>query len=406
MRRVFQTVWAAALVAIAAAAIATGDTFHLTGGGVIEGWLLAIEGDNYAIRTKVGLVRLPINAVERIEVAASPLEEYHRRAAQVADTPADQTDLAAWCRQRGLKAEWRKHLLRAIQLDPDYLPARRALGHVRVGYLWLDGRRVIETGGPSPGDRSRPGQMEDLVRRIRGQWNLRIRAIKQAFLDNPSPEMVRQGRARTLEIKDPLAIFPLSQVLGDGNADCRAVLVEALTTFPQDEATLNLAVLGLVDPQPEIRESALAELARRNDPRVVNQYRSALAAGEVILKRAATGLARLQAKEAIPDLIERLTAVQTKWVEEPAYRTFDYWPEVFNGVTATCLGRTVWLAAGPQLGIPRPLIYTAYDVRNVWRFRPVTVYRTEVLEALKQLTGQNFGFEADQWRRWYQTQGP
>ena len=32
----------------------------------------------------------------------------------------------------------------------------------------------------------------------------------------------------------------------------------------------------------------------------------------------------------------------------------------------------------------------------------VTVFRTEVLEALKRLTGQNFGFEHEQWRLWYE----
>jgi hypothetical protein len=29
-----------------------------------------------------------------------------------------------------------------------------------------------------------------------------------------------------------------------------------------------------------------------------------------------------------------------------------------------------------------------------------------VLEALKQITGQNFGFEREQWRRWYEENKP
>ncbi len=35
-------------------------------------------------------------------------------------------------------------------------------------------------------------------------------------------------------------------------------------------------------------------------------------------------------------------------------------------------------------------------------FRWVTVYRTEVLEALRRLTGQDFGFEREPWQRWYE----
>jgi hypothetical protein len=34
--------------------------------------------------------------------------------------------------------------------------------------------------------------------------------------------------------------------------------------------------------------------------------------------------------------------------------------------------------------------------------RDVTVFRTEVLEALRTITGQDFGFEHAAWRRWYE----
>jgi hypothetical protein len=45
-------------------------------------------------------------------------------------------------------------------------------------------------------------------------------------------------------------------------------------------------------------------------------------------------------------------------------------------------------------------------VNREYQLRSVTVFRTEVMEALKRITGQNFGFDAVAWRRWYEEQLP
>jgi hypothetical protein len=41
-------------------------------------------------------------------------------------------------------------------------------------------------------------------------------------------------------------------------------------------------------------------------------------------------------------------------------------------------------------------------VGNDWQYQRVTVYRTELLEALRRITGQDFGFDRDDWLRWYE----
>jgi hypothetical protein len=402
------TLWVAA-----AAPGALADVFHLKTGGTIDGLLLDTDADCYRLRTAVGIVRVPISSVERIEEKPSPFAEYDRRAREAADIAEDQTALALWCDEQGLKAERRKHLLRAIELDPDYAPARRALGYVRVGALWVDGRRVVGRAPESQkAEDAGPANPEQLARAIQGQWFLRIRAIKQSLLGGTTAQVVQEGRARILEIKDPLAILPLSEVLSEGDFDCRALLVEALSKFPEDEATLNLAVLGLVDPEAGIRRQAIAELARRKDPRVTTQYRDALRRGsDVILARAAIGLGQLGVSAAVPDLIDALTAGRNKWVEVPVERCLLGWPLVFSASTIVHLGAEMTAIHPPQVGVRWGLYNGGLVVgdtgwRPSWQFRYVTVYRTEVLEALKQLTGQNFGFERKQWRRWYQENRP
>ena len=332
---------------------AVADVFRLKTGGTVAGQLLESDAENYRIRTTVGIVRIPVSAVESIETAPTPFEEYDRRVQQLADTAAEQTALAAWCDKQGLKAEQRRHLLRAVELDPDYDPARRALGYVRVGALWVDGRRVVErTPEGQKAEDAAQADPERLARAIQSQWYLRIRALKQSLLGSTIDRLVQDGRTRILEIKDPLAILPLSQVLSEGDVDCRALLVEALSQFPEDEATLNLAVLGLLDPDADIRTRAATELARRKDPRVVKQYRAALRSGnDVIVTRAAAGLGRLGAAEAVPDLIDALTAGRNKWVEMPVDRYFLEWVTVFAASTVVHLSAGMSATHVPQIGV-------------------------------------------------------
>jgi hypothetical protein len=396
--------FAASLILFLAAGPAPADVFHLRSGATLDGQLVEQDQEQYTIRTAVAVVRVPVSAVERIEKAPSPFDEYNLRVARAADTPEDQTALAAWCEEQGLRAERRRHLLRAIELNADYAPARRALGYVRVGELWVDGRQVVARGKNAvPAEDADQPSDEELARAIQIQWRQRIRAIRQSMLDSRVERLAREGRARILEIRDPLAILPLTETLSRGNAECRLLLVEALSAFPEDEATMNLAVIGLVDPEREVRGQAVAELSRRKDPRVVAQYRQALRTGnDAVLARAASGLGHMQAAEAIPELIDALTARRTKWVEVPVQRYFTYWPQVFTATTVAEIGLGREVIHRPRIGVCHACIGLGCEAENTWQFRPVTVYRTEVLEALKRITGQNFGFEHDQWHRWYE----
>ncbi|MCK4342579.1 MAG: HEAT repeat domain-containing protein [Phycisphaerae bacterium] len=362
--------------------------------------MLEIADEQYKIRTVVGIVRLPVAAVERVEEAQTPFEEYEQRVRQVADTPEDQTALAVWCRDQGLRAEARRHFQRAIELHPDYEPAHQGLGHVRVGDMWVDGRTVVKRRVETrAADQPKEEDAERLARAIQGQWYRHIRAVKRSLLDSSRETLVKKGRERLLKIKDPLAILPLAQVLSRGDVDQRMLLVEALSVFPEDEATMNLAMIALVDAEEQIRRRALSQLIRRQDPRVIAQYREALRVGNAVIQsRAAYNLGELKASEAIPDLMDVLTVEETKWVQVPVRTYFRLWPRVFSRSTVLTIGKRPAAIHQPEIGVWS----LANDVRNEWRYRPVTVYRTEVLEALRRITGQNFGFDRADWQQWYE----
>ena len=373
------------------------DVFHLRNGGTVEGQLVATEGDVYRVRTAAGLVGLPVSAVERTEAGSTALDEYDRRVRETADTPADQTTLGLWCAEHGLRPESKRHLQRAVPLDADCEAARRALGYVRAGTMWVDARAAGGRKVAAP--ESKETDAQRLARAIRNQWYPRIAGIKSARLDSDRPDWFAEGRAMILAIKDPLAIQPLADVLGRGDIRTRRLLVEALAAFPQDEATMNLAALSFVDADADLRRAAITQLGRRDDRRIVEQYREALhVPSDVITRRAAFALGELKATEAIPELIDGLTVERNKWVEVPVRQWWWRYETVFNGSTVVQLGGGVQATQEPEFGIYLP----ADVVGNDWQYQRVTVYRTELLEALRRITGQDFGFDRDDWLRWYE----
>lgn len=406
-------VWGVALAGlgvICTGLAANGDILHLNSGGSIEGTITEQDERSYKVRTLVGTITVPFDAVSRIERKPSVLDEYVKLRQQAADTPAGQVELAEWCEEQGLKAAWRTHMKRAIELNPGCQAARLALGFVRVGGVWIDGRTVVAdretTADSKKADDRRPedGDDERMVAAIQTQWTVRIRSIKKNKLESGVARLIRDGRQKIVEIRDPLAILPLARLLSDGNWACRDALVEVLSRFPHDEATMNLAALALVDSDEEIRRRALVELKRRDDPRIVPQLRRALTSNnDPLIRRAAFGLGMLEATPAVPDLIEALKARRRKLVEVSTRSYFGQYPITFDTPTVIALGQVSAIRHHPVLGIPAigsGLVF----VNSEYQMRNVTVFRTEVLEALKRITGENFGFDGAAWHRWYEEQ--
>lgn len=399
LRRRTRRLWPVGLSALALSAVpAVADILHLANGGVVEGEILSRDEQGFKVRTPLGTVALPAGAVQRIEAAPSPFQEYDKRAAETADTPAAQLALAQWCEQAGLNAERLKHFQRAVELDPDNETARKALGQVRVGGLWVDARTVVDRSPPKKAAAEPDG--ERLAAAIQAQWLRRIRAIRDNLLESPVPSHNAEGRNKLLAIEDPLAIAPLADELSRSSVPGRLLLVECLSRFKEDEATLNLGVMALLDPDAGVRRRTLTQLIRRDDPRIAAQFRQALASGnDVLVRRAAEGLGLLRAKPAVPDLIELLTVQRRKQVVVPVQRYLGDWAGAYANGGGVRVGGAL-VAYQPRVGVA--VAGNFLNVDNELQWQDVTVFRTEVLEALKQITGENFGFDGAAWRRWYE----
>lgn len=400
--------WVLALLLAAAVPSVLADILHLTNGNQIEGQILEKTDAGYRVRTSFGTLVVPADTVKSIEEKPTPFAEYDRRLAAAKDTAKEQTDLGVWCGENGLPAQEKKHLNRAIELDPEYEPARTALGFVKVNGVWVDGRTAVrdpEREKEAESKPAKPGDGDRQVAAIQGKWTRQIRAIRQTLLDAKSEKLNDEGRRRILDIKDPLAVLPLAKVLGDGTLAARQVLVEALGRFQTDESTLNLTVIALVEPDESLRRDAVTQLVRREDPRVVAQLRKALQSNsDALIRNAAVALGRLKAMTAVPELIDSLKVQRRKLTEVTVRRYFGAMESDFGRDTTVTLPRGNRVRYVPTIGLGAAGAFVSSETEM--QMQDVTVFRTEVQQALVAITGENFGFEEAAWRRWYQERKP
>lgn len=381
------------------------DVFHLDSGGRVDGELVEKADGNYRIRTTVGTISVPIASVKRIEKKATPFAEYDKRAAKVRPTAKAHFALAEWCGEHDLLSERRKHLEHAIALDTDFVPAREALGFVKEDGKWIIPQPPAPVAKPAPAvavKNDQPDVVEE-VAIVQGRYTRQIRALMNGLLKSRNAKLYEQGRERILKIDDPRAILPLSRELGNGNLAMRSLLVESLTRFDDDEATLNLAVLGLVEENETLRHQIINLLLKRDDPRVVSQYRRALHAdGDVVVANAAYALGRFKAESAVPDLIGSLKAQRERVIEVTLPGYFASFSNVWHPqrVPSVVDRRGVRYPYSPEVGVLNTSSGFSTLQTRLQRAN-VIVMRTEVLEALKKITGQNFGFNVGDWTRWY-----
>lgn len=381
------------------AIFARADIFHLKDGGQIDGRVIEQTAGQYRVQTIYGTIAIAANTVERVESAASVFDRYDEQLKNAADTADAQAAIGSWCRENGLRNEAKKHLARAIELQPDHAAARAALGHELVDGKWIEQPATQPASRPAARKPEPEDDDQKLISQTQVRWSRQIRAIRSQYLDATDANLLAEGRKRIAAIRDPLAILPLVQILSAGNFNCRETLIDSLKRFGEDESTLNLAALALLENDDRLRESVIGELVRRRDVRVDSQFRKALSTdNDEIIKRAAAALGALRSEPAVPELIERLTVQRRKTVEVPVPAYFGSMADEFGPRGTISLGGNVKYR--PVIGVGTASVFVRLE--TVMQKRDVTVFRTDVQQALVAITGENFGFEADEWRRWYQ----
>lgn len=410
MRRVEQhraLSWAVCLGAVFATGTASrGDIFHIKDGEDIEVEILADGGDYYQVRTKFGVVDIAKDWIETIEERPSPWRLYEKKRTACPETADAHYKLATWCDRRGLIAEYLAELEAVLKLDPDHAKARRRLGYVLKDGAWA---RKASPKKPDPSEleaRRREREEEEFVRKSIAEWTVKIKAIYRGRLEDREArsEKFRKGRDLILAIDDPLAVFGLTRVLSTGNEACRLLLVESLARFEQDESTLNLVVMTLLDPSPDVRKQAAMALPVRKDDRVVERLRGALKSDEEhVLRNAAAALGVMKARASVEDLVGVLSTEARKRVLVSRPVMLDEIRLVFVRPT-WCRHRWRRVRYVPRTIGVLDWGGSMIGTESYYEMQTVSVHRTEVQEALIAITGQNFGFDEDAWLVWWRGQ--
>jgi len=399
---------AAAIVATALfiSAPAAADTFRLKTGRTIEGDVEKDLGDKLVIRVAAGTLEIEKKDIESQTPGETPWRKYEKERAKYPDTAEGRYRLAQWCHKHRLRDRELQNLRRVIKLDPNHEDARLALGHVKVRGTWLDPREQRKQelkADPDRVEQDRQEQVDKLVREIVSKWFVRIKAIfadRMASGQTLSNPRFVDARKQLLAIQDPLAIPAITNVLARGSESARRVMIECLSQFLQDEATMNLLVVAVIDPSPEIRRLAAIELIPRKDDRLIDRLRDGLAApDEGTIRNAAAALGVIRAKSAVPDLIGVLSRETRQLVQVTRPVFFRKITTTFGGGTTVRVDNQNYYYRPDRIGVVDPEVMMGTETTT--ELHTVSIYRTEVQEALIAITGENHGFDGDAWLKWW-----
>jgi hypothetical protein len=378
----------AALAMLAACGTAEAEVFILTNGGRVEGELLnpdELPRQKYAVRTAVGAeITLTPDQVEEVVYRRPEQVEYEAMRHTCPDTVEGQWKLAEWCRERQLLSERETHLRRILELEPDNLQARRALGYSRVGDKWMtQEERMISEGYRRYKGRWRTQQEIDLMEKDRrkedaiGEWKKKV----SQWRDWLGTDRHRLARENIVAIKDPNAINALAYALQDDPRDqARLLYIDALARIGTSGANRILAIWAMQDPIEEVRLTCLDYLREKKDPETTEYFISKLrSASNAEVNRAAKGLNSLGDPAAVGPLIDAVVTVHK-------YKVTSGSP----GQTTTTFG-----SGGPG----------GLSVGSSTKIISQQLPNRDVLDALVTLSGGvNFGFDKGRWKAWYASQ--
>ncbi|MFO0952312.1 MAG: HEAT repeat domain-containing protein [Isosphaeraceae bacterium] len=417
-------------------------------------------------RGKTPLNLLKAQVVEVVP-EPSALDAYVLKRASAPETARGQFDLGLWCSERRLADLAELHYEAALKLDKDFAPAHEKLGHAQVQGKWLSGDQLREAQGMvrykgrwiTPEEKEQR-EKEGASVAEHSTWLRRIRTWRDALERGPEDRR-REAEVQLMSVHDPAAVGPLVRVLStDEDPAMRRLLAKVLGAIPGRESASAVVKELLAEEEGDVRGAFMDELTRRDEPEPITSLQQALKSkNPAVINRAAWALGHLKAVKTVPSLVGSLVTTHSRMemvsgaagmseapainatfgagpllpVQSPQYGA----PIAYNGSSigylnnATVGPGVVAFGASavpayplPSLPNPSSLIpggappiaappgasfgVAAGGGLNASRgpapkLVSYTFQNTEVLAALVKLTGQDFGYDVTEWKRWLRT---
>lgn len=413
---------------------ARADIIEMRGGGQVKGKIIPDPKSKERVQVLLLQGRHPLSILKtqilRVVPQASPLDEYVTRRQKTSSTGEAQFELGVWCEQNRLTDLARLHFEAALAADPQHEGAHKKLGHTRVDSTWLTRDDLTAASGLVKyrgrwltEQEKTKREAADKLSVAQGSWLRRIRMLRNAIVSG-SEDRRREAESQLMAIRDPDAVVPLVRVLGQDDAPRRTLLALVLASIGGPQATAALVQRILDEPESDVRAITFEQLKQRGDSGVTSRFVRALARGEdiTIINRAAWALGNLNAVEAVPNLVAALVTSEERIVVPPLdgsssspsipvapgvvpreYGNFGVVatspPAVTNGAVASGMGILPYYATPPGY-IPGGLSVGQSKPVQDAHVETFTYRNVEVLAALQKLTGEDFGYDVESWRRW------
>ncbi len=160
--------------------------------------------------------------------------------------------LAAWCEQKGLKAQAQTHYEQVIQLDPTRDTAWKHLGYKKQGNRWV-----------KPDQAAAAKQEAELQKQADKHWKPILEKLRD---DLRSKDASRRARAdqQMADVSDPRAV-PMIWALSSSDRRARKSRPSPMLSQIEGPAASNaLAALAIFSPRAEVQRRASESLTRRD----------------------------------------------------------------------------------------------------------------------------------------------
>jgi hypothetical protein len=184
------------------------------------------------------------------------INEYLDRRAKAPMKPDDQSKLAAWCEQKGLKEQAIAHYSEVVRLAPGREAAWRHLGYKKQGNRWV-----------KPEEQAAERLEAERQKHVDRQWKPKLERIRDG-LDSKDPSRRARTDEAIAQVTDYRAVPMIWAVMMRGPEKSRIAAVQMFGQVDGPAASNALAALAIFNPSPDVRARATETLARR-DPRDV-----------------------------------------------------------------------------------------------------------------------------------------
>ncbi|MHC4661459.1 MAG: HEAT repeat domain-containing protein [Planctomycetota bacterium] len=383
---------------------AAADIVILKNGGRIEGEVID-QGDSVLVRIKDGMTTtIQRKDIKEIIIKKSPLQIYEEKSFALADDDLlGHYALGLWCLDQGLNKEAEIELEKVIALDPEHEGARKQLGHEKADGKWLTKEEVMTQKGfvKYRGKWMKKEEAEALQKKEELEDNIDewTKAIERAK-DEPPAEILE----KLSKISDPAVLDALIKELRSRSEHVRAAVAQSLGLIGDPKPGKKLLKLVIDDKHEKVR--AASAVAINGICRKTHNYDLLNKIIETMFKQgypkdrraAAEALGNIGDRGFVSYLIKALV-IKVK-VRDKSGDEFDPFG---TGGSTSGVGRSKvgpkGVRVGGHAGGSSQGGFSAGPVDE--KHKIVEKQNPKALEALKKITGQDFGYDKDAWQEWY-----